>query len=544
MQKLTLTRATEEDCRFLYDLRNEEDVRKNSFQTETFSYESHVAWYKEKLGDKQTQIYVLKQDGENIGQARVDLHGVDGEISYALCQKARGYGYAKWMLRCMEDRLREQAFCRKMTAEVKRENIASQKIFEGLSYSSVSTDYGYIYEKEIPLFTIIMCTYNSAQTVDAAISSVKNQKFDGWEMLILDNGSSDATVEKLKQYERLDERIKCIYRKDNIGWCKGISECLKMSVGSYMMFLGADDFMTTEQTLSEVAGEVIKHHPQVIFTGSYYAKYEQGKFQVVNHTLPEYKVYKENRDKLTCMAELMKNVYYNSVMHYVEIVFLKENGIDFYYPFYGDCQGMTEAIERAEKIVVMSQSEYVLTLNTSQSSKTCGYNHDEKRQWDSIKAILPDKFNANDTRIQYIARRVLDNLTEKCQNIALGEPLCDSYMNAIEKSLPERFIRVEEMISTQEMGEMMNYAGREEYAECLIGAAGVNYWICKKNKMLLEEICRNSKWLAEFVEVAMEMDETAGMVVWKNSLTEMRVRGCYRFVRIRGIVLKQVWSYC
>ena len=116
---------------------------------------------------------------------------------------------------------------------------------------------------------------------------MKNQKFDGWEMLILDNGSSDATVEKLKQYERLDERIKCIYRKDNIGWCKGISECLKMSVGSYMMFLGADDFMTTEQTLSEVAGEVVKHHPQVIFTGSYYAKYEQGRFRIVNQTLPE-----------------------------------------------------------------------------------------------------------------------------------------------------------------------------------------------------------------------------------------------------------------
>ena len=71
-------------------------------------------------------------------------------------------------------------------------------------------------------------------------------------------------------------------------------------------------------------------------------------------------------------------------MHYVKIDFLKENGIDFYYPFYGDCQGMTEAIVRAEKIVVMSQPEYVLTLNTSQSSKRCGYNHDEKRQWDSI----------------------------------------------------------------------------------------------------------------------------------------------------------------
>ena len=216
------------------------------------------------------------------------------------------------------------------------------------------------------------------------------------------------------------------------------------------------------------------------------------------------------------MAELMKNVYYNSVIHYVEIDFLKENGIDFYYPFYGDCQGMTEAIVRAEKIVVMSQPEYVLTLNTSQSSKRCGYSHDEKRQWDSVKEILPEKPDAEDTGIAYIARRVLDNLTEMCQSIALGEPLCDSYMNAMEKSLPERFVRVEEMISTQEMGEMMNYAGREEYAECLIGAAGVNYWTCKKNKILLNEICRKSKWLAEFVEAAMKVDETTGMVVWKK----------------------------
>ena len=89
---------------------------------------------------------------------------------------------------------------------------------------------------------------------------------------------------------------------------------------------------------------------------------------------------------------------------------------------------------------------------------------------------------------------------------------------------------------------MMNYAGREEYAECLIGAAGVTCWICKKNKRLSDEICHNSKWLAEFVEVAMEVDETTGMVVWKKRLTEMRGIGCYGFFKIRGIVLRQVLS--
>lgn len=40
---LRLRRAEKEDCRFLYELRNEEEVRKNSFQTGIFSYEDHVA---------------------------------------------------------------------------------------------------------------------------------------------------------------------------------------------------------------------------------------------------------------------------------------------------------------------------------------------------------------------------------------------------------------------------------------------------------------------------------------------------------------------
>ena len=139
----------------LYDLRNDEDVRKIRFRQRHFLMKAMWHGIRRNLVISRRKFMFLKLDGENIGQARVDLHGVDGEISYALCQKARGYGYAKWMLRCMEDRLREQAFCRKMTAEVKRENIASQKIFEGLSYSSVSTDYGYIYEKEIPLLPLL-----------------------------------------------------------------------------------------------------------------------------------------------------------------------------------------------------------------------------------------------------------------------------------------------------------------------------------------------------------------------------------------------------
>lgn len=126
---LRLRRAEKEDCRFLYELRNEEEVRKNSFQTGIFSYEDHVAWFERKLEEKNTRIYILEQDGERIGQARVDLEGQNGEISYALCLRARGHGYSKWMLGSIEEELREQAslsktYCRGKTGKYRiTENI-------------------------------------------------------------------------------------------------------------------------------------------------------------------------------------------------------------------------------------------------------------------------------------------------------------------------------------------------------------------------------------------------------------------------------------
>ena len=49
-------------------------------------------------------------------------------------------------------------------------------------------------------------------------------------------------------------------------------------------------------------------------------------------------------------------------------------------------------------------------------------------------------------------------------------------MNPIERGFAERFLRVEKMISNDAMAEMMYWAGRESYAECLLGAAGVAYW--------------------------------------------------------------------
>lgn len=366
------------------------------------------------------------------------------------------------------------------------------------------------------LFSILMCTRNSSDTLERALNSVRNQKYCQWELICLDNGSSDASLEILMEYEKMDSRISCIYRQENVGWCKGISICLQQASGQYMMFLGADDCLANEFTLEEVFAETQKHHPDIIWTGCAFAILKNGRYHIESKVLPSYKVY-EKESKLVQLTEIIQSVYRNSVMHYVSIEFLKKNGIDFFDPFYGDSAGMTEALCKAGKMVVMDKVEYILTRNTSQTALTAGFDQNIGLQWFSIKKILPDLKKCPQDVLQYIADNILKNPAAICVNIMMGANLRNKFMNPVEKNMSQRFMKAEEWISSEAFGEMMYYAGRLKFEESLLGAAGVLYWTCKKYDKYIKQILSKSKWLADFSEAALYTDES-GNISWRTQI--------------------------
>lgn len=151
MENLRLRKAEEKDCRFLFDLRNEEEVRKNSFQTQLIPYEQHEIWFRRKLAEEQTKIFILEQGQQPVGEVRIDICDGEAEISYALCKEARGHGYSKWMLAELERRAGEEFWCRGLIAEVKTGNTASRKIFQFLKYREKETEFGYQYEKDFEI---------------------------------------------------------------------------------------------------------------------------------------------------------------------------------------------------------------------------------------------------------------------------------------------------------------------------------------------------------------------------------------------------------
>lgn len=91
------------------------------------------------------------------------------------------------------------------------------------------------------LVSIIMPSYNSAQTIAASIESVMAQSYRHWELLISDDGSTDDTVAVIKKYADNEPRIKLDKLTENGGAGKARNSAIKRAQGRYIAFLDADD---------------------------------------------------------------------------------------------------------------------------------------------------------------------------------------------------------------------------------------------------------------------------------------------------------------
>ncbi|MEP6921671.1 MAG: glycosyltransferase family 2 protein [bacterium] len=92
------------------------------------------------------------------------------------------------------------------------------------------------------MFSIIIATYNCGPKLEATIESVLSQKADLFELIIIDGGSTDSTLELLKKYEH---RLRYVSEKDN-GVYEALNKGIEMASGKYLYFLGGGDLLRKE----------------------------------------------------------------------------------------------------------------------------------------------------------------------------------------------------------------------------------------------------------------------------------------------------------
>ena len=88
--------------------------------------------------------------------------------------------------------------------------------------------------KQIPLVSIIMPVYNASKYLDEAILSVLNQTYKNWELITVDDGSKDNSLEILKRYAKENKKIKVFKNKKNLGVGKTTNYALSKAKGKFI----------------------------------------------------------------------------------------------------------------------------------------------------------------------------------------------------------------------------------------------------------------------------------------------------------------------
>lgn len=95
--------------------------------------------------------------------------------------------------------------------------------------------------------SIITPTYNAARFIAETIYSVKAQTFTNWEMIVVDDCSSDNTVDIVKKEMEYDTRIKLLELKRNSGPASARNQAISAANGDFLAFLDSDDLWLSQK---------------------------------------------------------------------------------------------------------------------------------------------------------------------------------------------------------------------------------------------------------------------------------------------------------
>jgi teichuronic acid biosynthesis glycosyltransferase TuaG len=116
-----------------------------------------------------------------------------------------------------------------------------------------------------PTVSIIMPAYNTADFIAQSINSVLAQTYTNWELIIVDDCSTDATVACVKQFTS-DERIRLLTNESNLGGAGSRNRAIEAARGRYLAFLDADD-LWLPQKLAQQLDFMQQHNVGFSFTG-------------------------------------------------------------------------------------------------------------------------------------------------------------------------------------------------------------------------------------------------------------------------------------
>ena len=117
-----------------------------------------------------------------------------------------------------------------------------------------------------PAVSVLMPVYNAQRYLPSAVQSVLGQTFADFELIVVDDGSADASLDILRRYAAADPRVRIISRP-NAGLVASLNEALAVARGRLVARMDADDICQPERFAKQVA--FLDAHPDHVLVGSH-----------------------------------------------------------------------------------------------------------------------------------------------------------------------------------------------------------------------------------------------------------------------------------
>jgi glycosyltransferase involved in cell wall biosynthesis len=189
-----------------------------------------------------------------------------------------------------------------------------------------------------PLISIVMAVRNNSQTITPAIQSILKQTYKNWELIIIDDASTDNTVKQIKQFKGL--RIKLIQNQKQLKLPRSLNLALEKAKGKYFARFDGDDICLPARLEKQI--KFMQQNPKIDILGTWATQINL-QDQVVGYLKPPVK-----HQKIT---KQFKNLRHHNPMIHPSLIFRNKPQ---YNPFFTLSQDFELILRSVKQGLVLS----------------------------------------------------------------------------------------------------------------------------------------------------------------------------------------------
>lgn len=125
----------------------------------------------------------------------------------------------------------------------------------------------YLDTSKPPLVSVVVPIYNGAEYLEQCLVSVLKSTYSHFEIIIIDDGSTDTSKQIINKYVVNDARIRAIFNKSNIGLSKSLNKAIRCAKGKYIARVNQDDVIDPKRI--ELQAKYMSSHKNTVCLGTY-----------------------------------------------------------------------------------------------------------------------------------------------------------------------------------------------------------------------------------------------------------------------------------